>query len=185
LFKLTAGQLTTKSAVIGPLTLANGAITSTQFNIDSNGNALFSGTLRTGAVGSTRVEIDSATANTIKFYQGSSSSGYSINVTSASFQLDSPGGGTFAINTSSASSFQSGFLIRGDLYGRIGSSTAGLFLYPNKTTTTGFLSISETDGVSIGVSPSNASNLKEIKFTDSNSQPSGGKQGDIVLVYSV
>lgn len=185
LFKLTAGQLTTKSALIGPITLADGAITSTQFNIDANGNAVFSGTLRTGAVGSTRVEIDSAAANTIKFFQGSSSNGYSINVTSASFQLDSPGGGTFAINTSSASSFQSGFLIRGDSYGRIGSSVAGLFLYPNKTTTTGFLSISETDGVSIGVSPSNTSSLKEIRFTTTDAQPSGGKQGDIVLVYSV
>jgi hypothetical protein len=185
LFKLTAGQLTTKSAVIGPLTLANGAITSTQFSIDSNGNALFSGTLRTGAVGSTRIEIDSAASNTIKFFQGTSSNGYSINVTSASFQLDSPGGGTFAINTSSSSSFQSGFLIRGDSYGRIGSSVAGLFLYPNKTTTTGFVSLSETDGVSIGISPSNASNLKEVRFTTTDAQPSGGKQGDIVLVYSV
>jgi|694.fasta_scaffold05335_11 hypothetical protein len=185
LFKLTAGMLTTKSAVIGPLTLANGAITSTQFNIDSNGNALFSGTLRTGAVGSTRIEIDSAASNTIKFFEGTSSNGYSINVTSASFQLDSPGGGTFAINTSSSSSFQSGFLIRGDSYGRIGSSVAGLFLYPNKTTTTGFVSLSETDGVSIGISPSNASNLKEVRFTTTDAQPSGGKQGDIVLVYSV
>ena len=50
LFKLTAGQLTTKSAVIGPLTVLNGAITSTQFSIDVNGNAIFKGAVEGGTL---------------------------------------------------------------------------------------------------------------------------------------
>jgi hypothetical protein len=178
LFKLTAGTLTTKSAVIGPLTLANGAITSTQFSIDVNGNATFNGAVEGGTLTTTPVNGDKVIIkeNDIQFYSNGATYG-SLKISDNSLTMSiGLGQGRIAFAKTGNTSIWSGGYGRIDLF-----STSSIMTSPDRT-----------NNIDVGnsyVNVNKAANdgqpsLRNISFTQTPTQPSGGNIGDIVLVFA-
>ena len=185
LFKLTEGLLTTKSALIGPLTVLNGAITSTQFSIDVNGNAIFKGAVEGGTLQTAKTTGNDYVfikENDIKFYSGNNAIG-AINVTNNSISFSgSPSGtnsngGRFTFAADGTSFIQSGN------WGRIDFVQASTVI-TSPTQASNNITI-ENDKVLVKTSAGNERKLRNIAFTTNNNQPSTGDPGDIVLVYSV
>jgi hypothetical protein len=179
LFKLTAGQLTTKSAVIGPLTLANGAITSTQFEIDVNGNATFKGAVEGGTLTTTPVNGDKVIIkeNDIQFYSNGATYG-SLKISNNSVTLGvTLGEGRLAFTNNGDVNLWSG------AQGRISLNSANsIITSPNQSN--GIRVLNTYAKVDIASSDSQDS-LRNIFFTQSNNPSTyTAGLGSIALVFA-
>jgi hypothetical protein len=178
LFSLTAGMLTTKSAVIGPLTLANGAITSTQFSIAANGNATFKGAVEGGTLTTTPVNGDKVIIkeNDIQFYSNGATYG-SLKISDNSLTLSvGLGEGRVSFTKDGDTNLWSG------AQGRVSLNSANsIMTSPNQSNGIRVLNTyAKVDMASSDAIPS----LRNISFTQTSTQPSGGNIGDVVLVFA-
>jgi hypothetical protein len=178
LFKLTAGTLTTQSAVIGPLTIANGAITSTQFSIAANGNATFRGAVEGGTLTTTPVNGDKVIIkeNDIQFYSNGATYG-SLKISDNSLTLSvGLGEGRVSFTKDGDTNLWSG------AQGRVSLNSANsIMTSPNQSNGIRVLNTyAKVDMASSDAIPS----LRNISFTQTSTQPSGGNIGDVVLVFA-